>query len=104
MSFVCPSRPFGDCFCRLQWWASVVQFLQQSSIVDAERNSREAMQVRRITTALGFLSYGAFFVFLPNLMDYDDYGNSFTHTDRSDEIPIIVSRYFMADRSLIYMT
>ena len=32
-----------------QWWSSVVQFLQQSSIVDAERNSREAMQVRRIT-------------------------------------------------------
>eukprot|EP00904_Undaria_pinnatifida_P007756 jgi/Undpi1/410/HiC_scaffold_1.g00406.m1 len=27
-----------------EWWSSVVQFLQQSSIVDAERNSREAMQ------------------------------------------------------------
>lgn len=29
----------------LQWWASVVQFLQQSSIVDAEKNAREVMQV-----------------------------------------------------------
>ena len=28
-----------------QWWASVVQFLQRSSIVEAEKNAREVMQV-----------------------------------------------------------
>ncbi|CAM9203543.1 unnamed protein product [Ectocarpus sp. 12 AP-2014] len=28
----------------LLWWASVVQFLQQSSIVEAEKNAREVMQ------------------------------------------------------------
>ncbi|CAN0144643.1 unnamed protein product [Scytosiphon promiscuus] len=27
-----------------EWWASVVQFLQQSSIVEAEKNAREVMQ------------------------------------------------------------
>lgn len=29
----------------MQWWSSVVEFLQHSSIVDAEKSAREVMQV-----------------------------------------------------------
>ncbi|CAN0058605.1 unnamed protein product [Pylaiella littoralis] len=39
-------QPGSNAFAQFleEWWASVVQFLQQSSIVEAEKNAREVMQ------------------------------------------------------------
>lgn len=38
-----------ELLCLQQWWASVVNFLQHSSIVDAEKNAREVMQVNELS-------------------------------------------------------